>query len=406
MRGFPSSEESLSLLQYAEGRNGQVAFSDTGWNPFEQPVQGLTTPEKALLTIGGKYDQDGGGGIDYGWDLLAYRVNPGTKPETLLAGRFRGNQGFVISASGRGYGLSPTIHGFESTVGLWWSVVTVRATPGSAILTVPPGQSTMVPADADEGSRFEAGMLATVAGSGAAVAAGTVINSVTSRAGFPTQIVLSNPVTGLGAAANIVLTAYPADGDTVGNLVTGNGGDENTFPATIGGNPTGAAYQVQSAGGHIGVQPGAFLRGVQMGASSLRPDGVGWRLSSVIAHRIMSVESATFDEDGFVFLNSSFAGSIYHFSSGLTAQYAIEAAPSFAPTAFAYLPGQIIDTDDTVGLKFGRLSTRRLGFFARTPQVQPSVGAAATDAATTMTLANNLRAAFLNAGAGLGLVKT
>lgn len=43
-------------------------------------------------------------------------------------------------------------------------------------------------------------------------------------------------------------------------------------------------------------------------------------------------------------------------------------------------------------------TSRAVGFFGATPVVQQSIGAAATDAATTQTLANNLRTALINLG--------
>ena len=43
-------------------------------------------------------------------------------------------------------------------------------------------------------------------------------------------------------------------------------------------------------------------------------------------------------------------------------------------------------------------TNRAIGFFGATPAIQQSIGAAATDAATTQTLANNLRTALINLG--------
>lgn len=58
-----------------------------------------------------------------------------------------------------------------------------------------------------------------------------------------------------------------------------------------------------------------------------------------------------------------------------------------------------IATGTSTGTKVGTATTQKIGFYNATPIVQPSgIGAAATDAATTQTLANNLRTALINLG--------
>lgn len=55
------------------------------------------------------------------------------------------------------------------------------------------------------------------------------------------------------------------------------------------------------------------------------------------------------------------------------------------------------------GYKIGTAATQKVGFFGATPVVQPSgaAQAAATDAATVITLANAMRTALVN----LGIIK-
>jgi len=68
-----------------------------------------------------------------------------------------------------------------------------------------------------------------------------------------------------------------------------------------------------------------------------------------------------------------------------------------------YFPdGKIISTGSGAGLKIGGAAAQPLGFYGVTPIVQPSIGGAASDAATTQTLVNSIRAALIN----LGLAKT
>ena len=68
-----------------------------------------------------------------------------------------------------------------------------------------------------------------------------------------------------------------------------------------------------------------------------------------------------------------------------------------------YFPdGKAISTGSGAGLKIGGSAVQPLGFYGVTPIVQPSIGGAASDAATTQTLVNSIRAALIN----LGLAKT
>jgi hypothetical protein len=52
----------------------------------------------------------------------------------------------------------------------------------------------------------------------------------------------------------------------------------------------------------------------------------------------------------------------------------------------------------TTGTKIGTATTQKLAFYNATPIVQPTATAAATDAATTQTLANGIRTALINLG--------
>lgn len=61
--------------------------------------------------------------------------------------------------------------------------------------------------------------------------------------------------------------------------------------------------------------------------------------------------------------------------------------------------GGHIAVGTTTGTKIGTATSQKLGFYNATPIVQPSgIGPAATDAASTQTLANNLRTALINLG--------
>jgi hypothetical protein len=59
-----------------------------------------------------------------------------------------------------------------------------------------------------------------------------------------------------------------------------------------------------------------------------------------------------------------------------------------------------IITDTTTGLTIGTGATQKLGFYGATPVVRRTLAAAATDAATTQSLANSLRTALIDLGLG------
>lgn len=57
-----------------------------------------------------------------------------------------------------------------------------------------------------------------------------------------------------------------------------------------------------------------------------------------------------------------------------------------------------VGTNSTDGITVGVLPTTRVSFYGAAPIVRPTVAVAATDAATTQTLANSLRTALINLG--------
>lgn len=57
-----------------------------------------------------------------------------------------------------------------------------------------------------------------------------------------------------------------------------------------------------------------------------------------------------------------------------------------------------VGTNSPDGITVGIAAATRLSFYGAAPIVRPTVAAAATDAATTQTLANSLRTALINLG--------
>lgn len=342
----------------------------------------LTTPE-SLQILAARYDDldrlvSPNPGV-YNWGSGAYEVNLGTAPVTAVFARARGNTVYTVSSSGRAYGAAPEIHGFEITVGLFASVATVTTTIGSNVLT-----NVAVTQDG-KGSRFENGM----AISGTGIPVGTTIINVTGRPGSPTSIALSANAT--ASASGVTVTAQPGSTSTesIGMLVTGNGGT-----ADGGGNPTGIAIQIQAQNTDSG-----FYRGLSMGASSLRPDGIGVRLFSHTADVGISMESANYT-NALKLSGVTTTGSVISFST-VTGTIGLNFASSNSfSTAAIVLAGQDIATDTTTGMKIATVSTQKIGFYGKTPIVRPSLAVAATDAATTQTLANSLRSALINLGLG------
>lgn len=85
------------------------------------------------------------------------------------------------------------------------------------------------------------------------------------------------------------------------------------------------------------------------------------------------------------------AGDIRFQKSGVT-------MATIAPTGLAIPDGLAITGGTATGLRFGTSASQKYGFWGATPIVQPAIGVAATDPATTQTLVNNIRTALINAG--------
>jgi hypothetical protein len=62
--------------------------------------------------------------------------------------------------------------------------------------------------------------------------------------------------------------------------------------------------------------------------------------------------------------------------------------------------GASIAVGSTAGTKIGTATSQKLGFYNATPVIQRTLAVAATDAATTQTLANSLRQALIDLGLG------
>ena len=68
--------------------------------------------------------------------------------------------------------------------------------------------------------------------------------------------------------------------------------------------------------------------------------------------------------------------------------------------AFTFNDGATLSFGTSTGIQIGTGTTQKIGFWNATPVVRPTLAAAATDAATTQTLANSLRTALINMGLG------
>lgn len=352
----------------------KVFYSDTNDDRAAVLVEldaQLTTPDLAQIFTSRTVDTDTGAPNRYEWINFIRGENKGNASMTGFAARMYGFRLFPISSSGRVYGMSPQHHGFESTVGAHNSVATVTKNGSDTVNTIIPSGS---------GMRFESGMVVTLSGA-LSVPGGTTILAVTGRPGAPSQIQLSNPITGAGSGT---LTATPGGApDVIAYLATVNG--------AIAGQ---SAFQAQGQSGQT------FDVGLLFGASAFGATSKGIKFSSTTLDRILSVESATIT-DGVVVANTAVADSLFEVSSGTTLASIIKIAASVQPTGAALvLPSQRISTDSAGGLMIVTSATHKLGFFGSTPIVRPTLANVATDAATTQTLANSLRSALINLGLG------
>jgi hypothetical protein len=353
----------------AEFRGG-IWISEDGDDPLPTLDTDLTTPESAQFLVSRYCAVDRLVSPDpgiYKWGVFAYQVNTGTAPVTALAGRARGHSVYTISSSGRAYGVDSQIHGVEITTGVFESTATATRTNGSPTLTgITPDE---------EGMRFEATMPIT----GTGIPGATTILSVEGDAGAPDSITLSANATSTGSGT---VTCSPVNPEQIGLLITANGEGDDTS----------AAIQVQAYD-----TDASYARVLNVSASGIRSDGRVIRFASATAERGISMESCTLT-NGIVFSSGNYSGSGISFSS-LTTPIGINFASSNTfSTSAVHFAGQNISADTTTGMKILTNSTQKLGFYGSTPVVRPSVNAAATDAATTQSLANSLRSALINLG--------
>lgn len=360
----------------------------------------LTTPESLQGFIAGIYDEDRLVSPDpgiYKWGMGVFLVNTGTAPMTAFMARGYGHDWFGINSSGQLFGQNPQGHAYEAQIGMAPSQLTATTTNANATVTV---------SSVDRrGSRVEAGMLVV----GANIPASTFVGVVTGRPGAPTsftlvQADLTTPqlATGSGSTALSIYNTNTS-ADTVSFLASGNYGDANGN-----GNPNGSAFRLQSQGTGNG-----FKMGLSVGSTGLRSDGILVRSLGATGERVVSVEGGAYT-DGVVFSSVALGDSAFEISSGVTLDSIVKIAASVQPTTAALvLPSQKISTDSALGLIIVTSATHKLGFFGRTAQVRPTVNGAASNAAgatptkaefdALVALTNTLRAAGLNAGAGLGL---
>lgn len=121
------------IPQYVLGR---ATFSDVGWNPVSQPVFGRSTPESALVSLGGHYDEIGAAGRNYLWGQMTHMTNPNTAPFTGVSAVTAGWKVRGMDATARQIGDDGDGHALEVISGQWAAKARVSTVNGSDVLTV------------------------------------------------------------------------------------------------------------------------------------------------------------------------------------------------------------------------------------------------------------------------------
>ncbi|MCZ9882324.1 right-handed parallel beta-helix repeat-containing protein [Arthrobacter sp. B2a2-09] len=76
----------------------------------------------------------------------------------------------------------------------------------------------------------------------------------------------------------------------------------------------------------------------------------------------------------------------------------VEVSVGMLHKGFAFSDGSVLTTGSSSGTKLGANATNKLAFFGAIPIVRPTIGAAASDAATTQALVNDLRTKLIALG--------
>ncbi len=338
----------------------KVWFSDTGWRPDQDPVYGRSTPQTALVALGGHYDLPGGPSVGYQWGIQTYFTNPGTMPLTNIDAVA---QGWKVRAGGftaRQVGTGGDGHAVEILSGQYASRANVTTTNGSPNLTVNdvtfdgskfsigdavsgtniPGGATIIQVtkngvtltgqhlvaadDATGGTGYQVGDLLTVVGGTRTIP--VVLRVVAVDSGVVKQVIAqdqgnysvlpSNPVSvtgGLGTGATFNLTfaaagyGYP-DSIRISANATGSGpsdikalsGTTQTIGLLLTGSGDGGADGNGNQDGRAiqiaGYGNASYFYGINIGASGIRSDGAAFRLSSLNAQRGLTIESCTLNQ--------------------------------------------------------------------------------------------------------------
>jgi hypothetical protein len=151
-----------------------------------------------------------------------------------------------------------------------------------------------------------------------------------------------------------------------------------TLPVDSGGTAASVGLIVQAQGGFANA--GEAIRIAGSGAGSSVANGLVFRLSGGI---------------------QPVSGALIKVVGALSAAAGIDLSQAtFSGAAIVLGDGHNLQVGTTTGMKIGTSTSQKLGFFNKTPVVQQTLAAAATDAATTQTLANSLRTALINLGLG------
>lgn len=150
------------------------------------------------------------------------------------------------------------------------------------------------------------------------------------------------------------------------------------IPVDSGSTAASVGLFVQASGGNANA--GEAIRVAASGAGSSVANGLVFRLSGGI---------------------QPITGALIKVVGAISAATGIDISQAtFSGAAIVLGDAHNIQVGTSTGTKIGTSTSQKLGFFNKAPVAQQSLAAAATDAATTQTLANSLRTALINLGLG------
>jgi hypothetical protein len=256
---------------------GQITVSNKAWNFATDPVFGRSTPQSALISFGGHYDEYGSAGRNYQWGISSWITNPGTMPITNIDGVA---QGWKVRAGGmaaRQCGDGGDGHALEILSGQWAARATVTTTNGSdtlAVSAVTFRGSKFCIGNTISGTNIPGGATIISVTKGSQTITANAVETMTVVSGG-TGYVVGDIVSLVGGTSTITAQARVmtvASGGAISTLLVIEGGNYTVNPAGTlnlsGGSGSGATVTVTIINGGLGYPDSIKISAVATGTGT------------------------------------------------------------------------------------------------------------------------------------------